>query len=276
MAETGTDISVIPASGGESRIRVCGTIDGVGKAAWQLKELHKEQQEKKAFKSVHALIEELHILSRVTSSRLADIRQRCGSVMIAMTPSSGGAMTAYIGPGEREYVFLAKRELNKCLETSTIVDIGSAKSTDQPEKANPPDDVDADKILQEVAAEVDAHVKSTPSHQSSPAHLADVAKPDAQQEVNSQRKEVVEPLIQEVGEPLIQGVPEASGVDLAKEKATVSSYQNASGQGSDQTSEQPSALLVPRGSPQVHGSQLEPGANNTGGDAVMEEGEEWV
>mmetsp|Transcript_160578 Transcript_160578/g.283134 ORF Transcript_160578/g.283134 Transcript_160578/m.283134 type:complete len:393 (-) Transcript_160578:12-1190(-) len=134
MAETGTVISVSPKDSQDSTVHVSGVADAVGKALWQLQELH-ETHVKEATAAAAAAeaaaklehMEQLEIPSRHMSAvvgpngaSIADVRAKCGGIMIAIQPPSepGGPLMAVIGPGERTNVLLARRELRKRLEAA--------------------------------------------------------------------------------------------------------------------------------------------------------------
>jgi len=133
MAETSTVIAAWPLPDtGRSVLRISGNGGGVGRAAWQLEQLreeHRSRQEAAAQvaeeRDANERLEQLEIpperMSAVVGpngAHLAQIREKCGGIMIALQPSADprGPLTAFIGPGRRASVLLAKRELQRRLD----------------------------------------------------------------------------------------------------------------------------------------------------------------
>merc|ERR1712048_419057 len=112
MAETGAVIAAWPHPNDtlKSMLRISGTSTSVGRASWQLEQLHKEHIEREAMATkpvtehvTQAIMEQIEIpamhMSAVTNaSFLADVRDKCGGIMIALQPSleSGGPLLACI------------------------------------------------------------------------------------------------------------------------------------------------------------------------------------
>lgn len=132
MADTGTVISARPGTAGSTTgLHIAGRTTGTARAAWQLEQLHRDHvaQEELSTKmaaeeAVTARLEQLEIpsalMSRIMGANgkgLEEVREKCGGIMIALQPPSvsGGPLIAFIGPGQREYVLLAKRELTRRL-----------------------------------------------------------------------------------------------------------------------------------------------------------------
>eukprot|EP00927_Polykrikos_kofoidii_P038483 TRINITY_DN32840_c0_g1_i1.p1 TRINITY_DN32840_c0_g1~~TRINITY_DN32840_c0_g1_i1.p1 ORF type:complete len:469 (+),score=68.44 TRINITY_DN32840_c0_g1_i1:114-1409(+) len=139
MVESGACISMRPLppgsdaeDGNTSVIRFTGSTAAVTRAASEIVRMHRdlvqthaETARSEAATAENSVLQQLNIPANLMSaivgsdgSALGDIRMRCGGIMIALHPSEDLAdqLTALIGPGPRESVFQAKRELQERLE----------------------------------------------------------------------------------------------------------------------------------------------------------------
>jgi hypothetical protein len=130
MAETGSviDISTQVQDSEQSSVKISGTISAVGRAAWQLEQLqaaHEEEDLAATKRAERECLEQLEIPSQHLNAivgpnnvAIAEIRGRCDGIMIAMQPPSspGDPVIAFIGPGLREHVLHAKKDLQSRLQ----------------------------------------------------------------------------------------------------------------------------------------------------------------
>merc|ERR1712066_9300 len=74
--------------------------------------------------------EHLNAVVGVNESAIADIRKKCGGIMIAMMPAEkpGAPLIAYVGPGPRKHVDLAEQIIRQRLD-STKPKNGAPKAT---------------------------------------------------------------------------------------------------------------------------------------------------
>lgn len=120
MAETGAFISVSPkvADAQTSVLRVAGTAHAVGRAVSQLQLVHREHDlgaGGEEIVQVEVPADRLGAVVGPNQAGIAEIRAKCGGVMIAMMPPEqpGASLTAYVGPGRKALVEQAAEELRQ-------------------------------------------------------------------------------------------------------------------------------------------------------------------
>merc|ERR1712146_540424 len=89
MSETGAVIGVSPKESMQSSLSVSGNSAAVARAVWQLKELHANNKQEDAAADPSEVIEQLDIPGKHFNpimGAVAEIRDRCGGIMIAMKP----------------------------------------------------------------------------------------------------------------------------------------------------------------------------------------------
>lgn len=138
MAEHGVNMTIKPRDDmpEESIISIAGTALAVGRTLSALElEYTKEQQAKALAAEMEEIMAQVAIPSEHMSatigangSALAEVRARCGGLMIALQPSEtpGGPFTAHIGPGQRRHVVKAEKELRERLLEAELAKAAAA------------------------------------------------------------------------------------------------------------------------------------------------------
>jgi len=134
MADTGTVVGVTPKDSQQSVLSISGYADTVSRAIRHLEELYAahveseraaasaaaERAETENIEWLEIPVEYLSAVVGPNGSGIAEVRERCSGIMVALQPSTepGGPMTAFIGPGCHESVLLAKHELRQRMQFS--------------------------------------------------------------------------------------------------------------------------------------------------------------
>lgn len=127
MVEMGVTIDISPqeADPNQSVLRISGTAHAVGRATSEVqllydsdaKEARRAKDAVQTMAQVEVPGEEVNVVLGRNSALVAELRARCGGVMIALQPSErpGGPLTVFIGPGPACQVAKAEKELRESL-----------------------------------------------------------------------------------------------------------------------------------------------------------------